>query len=197
MIILVNVRVPLTKGKTARQVLEEQGLWEEYKQSNTYDPMSRFDERHAVGTVPMTKDSEVSVWPWKEPAKRRNKRLLVHVDHVLNSVWSSTAVGILWSYFHWNSSSVLQGHLWHWISDPVGTFHPLWRFYLQCVKLISICSHTNTHSIEAELIRLKVRHRANDNLIQYIGIAKSWHQYNMFMCEHTVYLHIDFQILFH
>lgn len=61
MLILVNARVPLTRGKTARQVLEEQGLWEEYKQSNPYDPTSRFDERHAAGSVPLTKDSEVSV----------------------------------------------------------------------------------------------------------------------------------------
>lgn len=59
---LVNVRVPLTRGKTPRQILEEQGLWEEYKQNNTYDPMARFN---AAGIVPMTKDSEVSVWPWK------------------------------------------------------------------------------------------------------------------------------------
>lgn len=57
---LVNVRVPLTRGKTARQILEEQGLWEEYKQNNTYDPMARFD---AAGIVPLTKDSEVSMWP--------------------------------------------------------------------------------------------------------------------------------------
>lgn len=46
----------MTRGKTARQILEEQGLWEEYKQNNTYDPMARFD---AAGIVPMTKDSEV------------------------------------------------------------------------------------------------------------------------------------------
>lgn len=49
----------MTRGKTARQVLEELGLWEEYKQNNTYNPMSRFND--SVGTVPMTKDSEVSV----------------------------------------------------------------------------------------------------------------------------------------
>ncbi|TNN04184.1 pepsin A-like [Takifugu flavidus] len=53
------VKVPLTRGKTARQILEEQGLWEEYKQNNTYDPMARFD---AAGIVPMTKDSELAYY---------------------------------------------------------------------------------------------------------------------------------------
>lgn len=46
------------RGKTARQILEEQGQWEEYKQNNSYDPMERFN---ATGTVSLTKDSEVSV----------------------------------------------------------------------------------------------------------------------------------------
>ncbi len=36
---LVNPRVLLEKGKTAREFLEEQGLWEEY----------RLDERFAMG----------------------------------------------------------------------------------------------------------------------------------------------------
>lgn len=59
MLILGNVRVPLTRRKTARQVLEEQGLWQDYKQSNADNPVSRFDEHHTAGGVPMTKDSEV------------------------------------------------------------------------------------------------------------------------------------------
>lgn len=80
MLILVNVRVPLTRGKTTRQVLKEQGLWEENKQGNAYDPTPGFDKRDAVGTVPMTKDSEVSV------LLQKNKRLQGYVRHVLNSV---------------------------------------------------------------------------------------------------------------
>lgn len=86
MIILVNARVPLTRGKTARQVLEEQGLWEEYKQSNTYDPVSRFDERHPVGTVPMTKDAEVSVRLKRKQLKQEIKRPQVHIGDALNGV---------------------------------------------------------------------------------------------------------------
>lgn len=72
--------------------------------------------------------------PEKETAKTRNKRLQVHVGGVLNSVWSPPAVGILWSYFHWNASSALQGHLRHWISNPVGAFHPLRWLCLQYVE---------------------------------------------------------------
>lgn len=115
--------------------------------------------------------------PEKDTTKTRNQRLQVHVDHVVNSVWSSTAVGILRKYLHWNSSSVFQGHLRHWISNPMGSFHPLWWFCLQYVKWISSCIHTNTHSGVAELMRFKVRHRSKDNLIQYVGITKRWHQY--------------------
>lgn len=79
---------------------------------------------------------------------------------MVNSVWFSTAVGILRHYFHWNSSSVVQGHLWHWISNPVGAFHPLWRFCLQYVNL-----YLQTHQRTFKQ-RFKVRHRSNTNLLQ-------------------------------
>lgn len=103
MLILVNIRIPLMRGKTARQNLKDQGLGEEYKESNTDDPMARFNE-HAAGTVPMTKNSEVSVCPWVGKIKQGTNDMLVMYS-------TSSAVGILWSYFHWDSSSVLQGHL--------------------------------------------------------------------------------------
>ena len=57
---LVNPRVPLERGQTARELLEEQGLWEEYKLKYPYNPMAKFDDRFAVGTQPMTNDANVS-----------------------------------------------------------------------------------------------------------------------------------------
>lgn len=49
-------RVPLEKGKTAREFLEEHGLWEEYRHRYPYNPMAKF----AVGNEPMTNDADVS-----------------------------------------------------------------------------------------------------------------------------------------
>lgn len=54
----MNPRVPLLKGKSAREVLEEQGLWEEYKVKYPYNPMGKF-ERSAVGKVPMFNNADV------------------------------------------------------------------------------------------------------------------------------------------
>lgn len=54
-------RVPLEKGKTARELLEEQGLWEEYRLKFPYNPMAKFDNRFAVGTESMTNDADVSI----------------------------------------------------------------------------------------------------------------------------------------
>lgn len=56
----VNPRVPLEKGKTAREILEEKGLWEEYRLKYPYNPLSKFDQRFAVGNQPMTNDADVS-----------------------------------------------------------------------------------------------------------------------------------------
>ena len=57
---LVNSRVPLEKGKSAREALEEQGLWEEYRLKYPYNPMAKFDPRFAVTGEPMTNDADVS-----------------------------------------------------------------------------------------------------------------------------------------
>lgn len=57
---LVNPRVPLKKGKTARQRLQEQGLWEDYRLKHPYNPMAKFDDRFAVGKEAMTNDADVS-----------------------------------------------------------------------------------------------------------------------------------------
>lgn len=56
----MNPRVPLEKDKTAREYLEEQGLWEEYRLKYPYNPMAKFDHRFAVGDESMTNDADVS-----------------------------------------------------------------------------------------------------------------------------------------
>ncbi|KAM3872253.1 pepsin A-like [Diretmus argenteus] len=52
-------RVPLIKGKTARQTLQEQGLWEEYRMKYPYNPMAKFYQR---GTESMTNDADMSYY---------------------------------------------------------------------------------------------------------------------------------------
>ncbi|XP_049419610.1 pepsin A-like [Epinephelus fuscoguttatus] len=54
------VQVPLEKGKTAREILEEQGLWEEYRLKYPYNPMVKFDNSFAVGTQSMTNDADLA-----------------------------------------------------------------------------------------------------------------------------------------
>ncbi|XP_036386801.1 pepsin A-like [Megalops cyprinoides] len=56
------LRVPLIKGKTARQALRERGLWEEYRKRHPYNPMVKFDPRFAVGNEPMTNDADLSYY---------------------------------------------------------------------------------------------------------------------------------------
>ncbi|XP_047466064.1 pepsin A-like [Mugil cephalus] len=56
------VHIPLEKGKSAREFLEEQGLWEEYRLKYKYNPMAKFDERFAVGNEPMTNDADLSYY---------------------------------------------------------------------------------------------------------------------------------------
>lgn len=51
------VRVPLIKGKTARQTLQEKGLWEEYRNKYPYSPLVKFQQ---TGLEPMTNDADVS-----------------------------------------------------------------------------------------------------------------------------------------
>ncbi|XP_039992100.1 pepsin A-like [Xiphias gladius] len=56
------IQVPLEKGKTAREILEEKGLWEEYRLKYPYNPLSKFDQRFAVGNQPMTNDADLSYY---------------------------------------------------------------------------------------------------------------------------------------
>ncbi|XP_029977543.1 pepsin A-like isoform X2 [Sphaeramia orbicularis] len=56
------VQVPLQKGKTARELLEEQGLWEEYRLKYPYNPMAKFNPRFAVGTEHMTNDADLAYY---------------------------------------------------------------------------------------------------------------------------------------
>uniref|UniRef100_A0A8C3AWE1 pepsin A n=1 Tax=Cyclopterus lumpus TaxID=8103 RepID=A0A8C3AWE1_CYCLU len=56
------IQVPLEKGKTARETLEEQGLWEEYRFKYPYNPMAKFDELFAVGSEPMTNDADLAYY---------------------------------------------------------------------------------------------------------------------------------------
>ncbi|KAI4797843.1 hypothetical protein KUCAC02_024824 [Chaenocephalus aceratus] len=52
--------LPLEKGMTAREILEEQGLWEEYRPKYPYNPMAKFDDRLAVGIESMTNDADLA-----------------------------------------------------------------------------------------------------------------------------------------
>ncbi|TMS21982.1 Pepsin A [Larimichthys crocea] len=56
------IQVPLEKGKTAREYLEEQGLWEEYRLKYPYNPMAKFDHRFAVGDESMTNDADLAYY---------------------------------------------------------------------------------------------------------------------------------------
>ncbi|XP_030589530.1 pepsin A-like [Archocentrus centrarchus] len=50
-------KMPLIKGKSARQNLKEKGLWEEYRKKYPYNPAAKFD---TSGTESMTNDADVS-----------------------------------------------------------------------------------------------------------------------------------------
>ncbi|TKS77528.1 Pepsin A [Collichthys lucidus] len=53
------VRIPLIKGKTARESLQEKGLWEEYRKRYPYIPMSKFIQ---TGAESMTNDADLSYY---------------------------------------------------------------------------------------------------------------------------------------
>ncbi|XP_041936333.1 pepsin A-like [Alosa sapidissima] len=55
------VRIPLNKGKTAREKLEEQGLWEEYSKKYPYRPFAKFGS-YAVGNEQMTNDADLAYY---------------------------------------------------------------------------------------------------------------------------------------
>ena len=50
-------RMPLIKGKSAREYLEERGMWEQVRQQFPYRPMAKF---YQTGTESMTNDADVS-----------------------------------------------------------------------------------------------------------------------------------------
>ncbi|KAK5925765.1 hypothetical protein CgunFtcFv8_021397 [Champsocephalus gunnari] len=52
-------RIPLIKGKTAREALQEKGIWEEYRKEHPYNPMAKF---YQSGTESMTNDADLSYY---------------------------------------------------------------------------------------------------------------------------------------
>ncbi|XP_040909381.1 pepsin A-like [Toxotes jaculatrix] len=52
-------KIPLIKGKTARQALQEKGLWDEYRKKHPYNPMAKFIQN---GVEPMTNDADLSYY---------------------------------------------------------------------------------------------------------------------------------------
>nr|XP_046252697.1 pepsin A-like [Scatophagus argus] len=52
-------RIPLIKGKTARQALKEKGLWEKYRKMYPYNPLAKFIQ---TGTESMTNDADLSYY---------------------------------------------------------------------------------------------------------------------------------------
>ncbi|CAL8368398.1 unnamed protein product [Lota lota] len=52
-------KIPLIKGKTARESLQEQGLWEEYRKAHPYNPTVKFIQG---GSEPMTNDADLSYY---------------------------------------------------------------------------------------------------------------------------------------
>ncbi|XP_076015422.1 pepsin A-like [Genypterus blacodes] len=53
------IRIPLIRGKTARESLQEKGLWEEYREKYPYSPMVKFEQS---GTQSMTNDADLSYY---------------------------------------------------------------------------------------------------------------------------------------
>ncbi|CAL8277401.1 unnamed protein product [Boreogadus saida] len=52
-------KIPLIKGKTARQSLQEQGLWEEFRKAHPYNPTAKFIQD---GTESMTNDADMAYY---------------------------------------------------------------------------------------------------------------------------------------
>ncbi|KAG8007826.1 Pepsin A-5 [Nibea albiflora] len=55
-------RVPLTRGKSARQLLQERGLFEEYRRKFPYNPAAKFLPRNEQSVVPMTYDLDLTYY---------------------------------------------------------------------------------------------------------------------------------------
>uniref|UniRef100_A0A8B9JXJ6 pepsin A n=1 Tax=Astyanax mexicanus TaxID=7994 RepID=A0A8B9JXJ6_ASTMX len=58
----IYCRVPLIKGKSARESLEEKGMWEQYRKLYPYNPMAKFTQNYAVGYESMTNDADMSYY---------------------------------------------------------------------------------------------------------------------------------------
>ncbi|KPP62901.1 pepsinogen 2-like [Scleropages formosus] len=56
------MKVPLIKGKTVRETMEEKGLWEDFRQKYPYNPMAKFDSSFAAADEPMTNDADLSYY---------------------------------------------------------------------------------------------------------------------------------------
>ncbi|XP_062854426.1 pepsin A-like [Trichomycterus rosablanca] len=54
------IKVPLIKGKSARQALREKGLWEEYRLKFPYNPTGKFAAQNGVES--MTNDADLSYY---------------------------------------------------------------------------------------------------------------------------------------
>uniref|UniRef100_A0A3B4U913 pepsin A n=1 Tax=Seriola dumerili TaxID=41447 RepID=A0A3B4U913_SERDU len=55
-------RIPLMRGKSARQLLEERGLFEEYRRKFPYNPSAKFLPRNEQSVVPMTFDPDTTYY---------------------------------------------------------------------------------------------------------------------------------------
>ncbi|XP_040889733.1 pepsin A-like [Toxotes jaculatrix] len=56
------LRIPLRRGKSARQLLEERGLFEEYRRKFPYNPAAKFLPRNEESVVPMTFDPDTTYY---------------------------------------------------------------------------------------------------------------------------------------
>ncbi|KAM4613771.1 pepsin A-like [Polymixia lowei] len=56
------LKIPLTRGKSARQLLEEKGLFEEFKTKYPYNPAAKFQPRIDQSVVPLTFDPDVTYY---------------------------------------------------------------------------------------------------------------------------------------
>ncbi|XP_076028190.1 pepsin A-like [Genypterus blacodes] len=56
------VQIPLEKVQTAREALEEQGLWEQVRAQYPFNPMAKFDRSFAVADQPMTNDADLAYY---------------------------------------------------------------------------------------------------------------------------------------
>ncbi|XP_022601379.1 pepsin A-like [Seriola dumerili] len=56
------LRIPLMRGKSARQLLEERGLFEEYRRKFPYNPSAKFLPRNEQSVVPMTFDPDTTYY---------------------------------------------------------------------------------------------------------------------------------------